>query len=94
MELKLLELKRYAIDRRVEIKFGDSGHDFVINDRGLLKALSEDKTVRVEGVLSAAETFEISGPGKPQRLSRSEMAQAISEAFKGRGAAAAAHDEE
>jgi hypothetical protein len=68
---------------------------FVINDRGLVKILSEDKVARVEDALSAARDFEISGPGKPQRLNQAEMAQAVSEAFKDRGFAAAhSHDED
>jgi hypothetical protein len=94
MDLKLPELKKYAIDNRVEIRFSDSDHEMAINDKGLVKVLSEDKTARVEDVLSAARSFEVSGKGKAQRMGRDELARTISESFKGRGFAKAEHDEE
>lgn len=94
MDVNLLELKRHAIDNRVEIKFGDSDNQVSINDKGLAKVLSEDKTVKVEGVLSAATGFEVTGKGKAQRMSRDEMARAIKDSLKGRGVAAVEHDDE
>jgi hypothetical protein len=95
MELNLLELRRYAIDNRIEIKFSDSSNEAVINDKGLVKLTGDDKTARVEEILSAAESFEITAQGKPQRISRQALAQTIVEAFKARGfAAAQSHDED
>jgi hypothetical protein len=94
MEIKLLELKRYAIDNRVEIRFSDSGHQFAISDKGLAKVLSEDKAARVEDVLSSAQGFDVIRQGKPARMSRDDMARTISEAHKGRGAVAADKDED
>jgi hypothetical protein len=94
MDINLLELKRYAIDNRVEVKFGDSDNQFAINDKGLAKVLSEDKTVRVESILSAATSFEVAGKGKTQHMSRDEMARAINNSLKGRGVAAVEHEDE
>jgi hypothetical protein len=86
MELKLLDLRRYAIDKRVEIKFEDtsSGHQCVINTRGQVKIPGEDKSFRIEDVLEKAEYFEVISRGKTVRLSRQSIAEAVAEAFKKR----------
>ncbi|HXG91119.1 MAG TPA: hypothetical protein VNN73_01965 [Blastocatellia bacterium] len=96
MDLKLQELRRYAIDNRIEIKFADegSGRECLINDKGQVKILSEDKNLRIEDVLSAAQSFDIINHGKSQRISRDALAKTINEAFKQRGFAAAAHEED
>jgi hypothetical protein len=96
MELKLLELRRYAIDNRAEIRFGDpdAGRACSINDRGQLKIPGDDKDFRVEEVLSSAERFEVVEGGKSAHLNRSEMAEAIAETFKSRGFAASVKEEE
>jgi hypothetical protein len=90
-----MELRRYAIDNRVEIRFSDSGNEAVINDKGLVKIEGPDKTARVEEILSGAEAFEVIRQGKPQRMGREALAKTVSEAFKERGFAAAhTHDED
>lgn len=96
MELKLLELRRYAIDNRCEIRFGDSntGREGSINDRGQLKIPGDDKNFRIEEVLSSAERFEVVVGGKSAHLNRSEMAEAVAETFKSRGFAASVKEEE
>jgi len=95
MELNLLELRRYAIDNRIELKFSDSGNEAVINDKGLVKISGDDKTARVEDILTGAQSFDVIRHGKPQRMSREALAEAVSEAFKERGFAAAhSHDED
>lgn len=95
MELKLIDLRRYAIDNRAEIKFGDteSGHECLINIRGQVKIPAEDRDFRVEDILEAARSFEVIGQGKSQQFARDEMASAISEAFKRRGIAASSKED-
>jgi len=95
LELKLIDLRRYAIDNRAEIKFGDteSGHECLINIRGQVKIPAEGRDFRVEDVLEAARSFEVIGQGKTQHLSRNEMASAIGEAFKERGIAASSKED-
>ncbi len=96
MELNLMNLKRYAIDHRTEIKFdgGAPGQHCLINRSGHAKIPGENKEGRIEDWLAAAQSFEIIGQGKPARLTREEMAKTLSEAFGKRGATASAHDEE
>jgi hypothetical protein len=86
MELKLLDLRRYAIDKRVEIKFEDpsSGHQCVINTRGQVKIPGEDKSFRIEDVLEKAQYFEVISREKTVRLARQSIAEAVAEAFKKR----------
>ena len=92
--MHLLDLKKYAIDHRIEIKFGDhrTNHECVINSKGLVKIPGEDKDFRVEDLLEAAETFEIVGSSGAQRYNREAMARIIAEASAGKGAGA--HEEE
>jgi hypothetical protein len=92
--MHLLELKKYAIDHRIEIKFGDhrTNHECVINSKGLVKIPGEDKDFRVEDLLEAAETFEIVGSSGAQRYNREAMTRIIAEASAGKGAGA--HEEE
>jgi hypothetical protein len=96
MEPKLLELRRYAIDNRLEIRFSDpgSGRACLINVRGQVRIPGDDKDVRIEEVLAAAERFELIGGSTRQQLARDELAEAILEAFKKRGFAAAVKEEE
>lgn len=96
MELKLLELRRYAIDNRVEIRFGytDTGRECSINDRGQVKIAGDDREFRIEEVLSAAERFEVVEGGRSMHLARSEMAEAVAGTFKSRGFAASVKEEE
>jgi hypothetical protein len=94
MELKLLDLRRYAIDNRLEIKITDSDHQFLINSKGQIKIEGEDKDVRAEDVFASARRFEVTSNNKSQVVSRQEMAEALSKAFKDRGFAAAQPKEE
>ncbi len=95
MELKLQDLRRYAIENRVEIKFADSeSRECLISNKGQVKIPGDDKDLRIEEALAAASTFEVIGAGKPQRFSREAMAAAIDAAFKLRGPAAVSKDEE
>jgi hypothetical protein len=96
MDLKLLELKRYAIDNRSEIRFSDpsSGRNCMINNLGHVKILSDDKDMRIEDAIATAETFEVVESGKSTRFTREAMAEAISESFKRRGFAAPSKEED
>jgi hypothetical protein len=96
MAMHLLELKKYAIEHRVEIKFGDqqADHECVINSKGLVKIPGEDKDFRVEEVLEAAEAFEIVSNGSAQHYNREAMTRIIAEASKRTGVGAHAEEEE
>ncbi|HJZ69850.1 MAG TPA: hypothetical protein VKF81_17120 [Blastocatellia bacterium] len=96
MELKLLELRRYAIDNRVEIRFGDPDgeRECAINNRGQVKIPNDDREFRIEEVLSTAERFEIVEGGKSRQLNRGEMAEVVAETFKNRGFAGSVKEEE
>jgi hypothetical protein len=86
--MELQELKRYAIEHRAEIKFGDprTNRECLISVRGLAKIPGENKDFRVEDLLEAAESFEIIGSnGNTQRYSREAMARIIAEREKGSG---------
>ncbi|MBO0722543.1 MAG: hypothetical protein J2P41_17090 [Blastocatellia bacterium] len=82
--MDLLELKRYAIENRVDIRINDprTNRECLINSRGLVKILVENKDLRVEDLLDAAETFEIVVNGiSSQRHNREAMNRIIAEAF-------------
>jgi len=96
MDLALMDLRRYAIDNRVEIRFVDPGSDSLcmIDSKGLVKIPTNAQNIRVEDVLATADGFEIIGQDKPRKLTRGQLVQAIAETFKKRGFAAAAKDED
>jgi hypothetical protein len=84
--MNLLELRKYAICRRVEIRFGNSiSQECLINNKGQVKILGEDKNFRVEDIFNAAEKFVITGNENARRLTREEMARTIAEASEGSG---------
>lgn len=94
MAMNLQELKKYAIDHRIEIKFGNphTGHECLVNSRGLVNIPGEDKDFRVEEVLAAAEAFEVISAENAQHHNRDAMTRIIAEASAGKGAGA--HEEE
>ncbi len=96
MKLNLLELRKYAIDHRVEIKFGDpqTAHDCLIKKNGQVSIPGEDKDFRIEGVLDAADLFMIIGEGGAKQLTRDAMLKTISETSKGKVSTASAEEEE
>jgi hypothetical protein len=96
MDLVLMDLRRYAVDNRVEIRFvdPDSKSLCMIDSKGLVKIPENAQKIRVEDVLATAEGFELIGQDKPRRLTRGQLAKEIAETFKKRGFAAAAKDED
>jgi hypothetical protein len=90
LEMDLQELKRYAIEHRVEVRFGE----LLINSKGLVKIPGENKDFRVEDVLGVAETFEVIGNGTAQHYSRDAMSRIIAEAYSGKGSGAGSHTDE
>jgi hypothetical protein len=66
----------------------------MINPLGQVKILSDDKDMRIEEALAAAENFELVESGKSTRFTREAMAEAVSEAFKRRGFAASSKEED
>jgi hypothetical protein len=94
--MNLLELRKYAIDRRVEIRFGDSGAglECLINKKGQAQIPGERKDFRVEEAFDAAEKFTIISAGGAQYLTREAMARAIDEAWEKKGAGQHTEEEE
>jgi hypothetical protein len=96
MDLSVIDLRRFAIDRRVEIKVTDSKSQRVvlINTRGQIKIPDEDREFRIEEVFESADSFAIAGDAKPQSFNRAQMATAVQEHLMSRGFAAVSKDEE
>jgi hypothetical protein len=89
-------MRRYAIDRRTEITVIDSlsGRRCVINTRGQASIAGNERTLRIEEVIDAADSFELIPAGKPRVLTRAEIAAAMSDHFKSRGFSGVSKDEE
>jgi len=96
MTLSLMEVRRYAIDNRAEIKFRDpnTGQECVVNGRGQCQLPGSDKAVSVDEIFAAAVQFEMLEGGKQQRRSRAAMAEAIAAALKKRGVVAVEHEDD
>ncbi len=94
--MNLLELRKYAIDRRVEIRFGDSGagRECLINNKGQAKIPGESKDFRVEEAFDAAEKFVIVSAAGSQHLTREAMAKAIAESWEKKGPGQTVEEEE
>jgi hypothetical protein len=94
--MNLLELRKYAIDRRVEIRFGDAsaGRECLINNKGQAQIPGEMKDFRVEEAFSAAEKFMIISPAGARQLTREAMAKEIDEAWEKKGAGHTVEEEE
>ena len=93
--MNLQQLKKYAIDHRVEIKFSapHSSHECLINNKGLVKIPGDDKDFRVERVLEASQRFVILKAEGTRDLTREEMEKVVSES-QAKGKADATHDED
>jgi hypothetical protein len=94
--MNLLELRKYAIDRRVEIRFGDAsaGRECLINNKGQAQIPGEMKDFRVEEAFSAAEKFMIISAAGARHLTREAMAKEIDEAWEKKGAGHTDEEEE
>jgi hypothetical protein len=101
MELKFNDLRRYAIDNRVEVQMTDrgSGRVVVINTRGQAQIRDDARDFRVEDVIAAADNFEVKsvevkGANKPELYTREQMLAAMNQHFRTRGFAGVATEEE
>ena len=96
MGIKLVDIRRYAIDRRAEITAIDSGsgHRCSINIRGQGSIPGKDRSFRIDEVIEAADSFEVTLAGKQQLLSRDQIAAAISDHFRWRGFSTVSKEEE
>jgi hypothetical protein len=94
--IKFNDIRRYAIDRRVEITAIDSksGHRFLINARGQALINDNDRSFRIEEILDAADSFEMAPGGRFQALTRDEIETAITDHFKSRGFSGVWREEE
>ena len=82
--MDLLDLRKYAVDHRVEIKFGNphSHHECQIDKKGQVRIADEDKDFRIEDVFDAAEKFVIIGNGSSQIFTREELSKAVGQKRK------------
>jgi hypothetical protein len=96
MKLKLLELRKYAIDHGVEIKFSDpqTAHECLIKKNGQVKIPGEDKDFRIEGVLDAAQMFMVIDDGGAKQFTRDALIKTVSETSKGKESTPSAEEEE
>jgi hypothetical protein len=96
MEMTLLELRKYAIDRRIEIRFGaaSAGRECLIDNKGQARIPGENKDFRVEDAFDAAENFVIVGDGETRHLTREAMAKEIDKAWEKKGAGQPAEEED
>ena len=101
MDLKFNDMRRYAIDNRVQVQMTDqgSGRVVVINTRGQAKIPDDARGFRVDDVIAVADNFEVKGvevkgANKPEVFTREQMAAALKQHFRSRGFAAAAPEEE
>jgi hypothetical protein len=96
MDLTLMNLRRYAIDNRVEIRFVEPGSNCLclIDNKGLVKIPTNAQSIRVEDILAVSESFELVGKDKPQKLTRAQLVRTVSETFKKRNFAVAEDEEE
>jgi hypothetical protein len=94
--MNLLELRKYAIDHRVEIRFGNphTAQECLINNKGQVKIPGEEKVFRVEEAFEAAEKFVIASEVGARHLTREAMAKAIVEASERKRSALPAEEEE
>ena len=90
--MNLLELRKYAIDHRVEIRFGDP--HCVVNERGLVKIPGEDKSFRVDDVLAAAQKFEVLERGVARQFTREALAKMVAKSFEKAHPSAVEEEEE
>jgi hypothetical protein len=94
--MNLLELRKYAIDHRIEIKFSDpqTAHECLIQKNGQVRIQGEDKDFRIEDVLDAAQMFMIIDDGGARQFTRDEMVKTIIDTSKGKESTASAEEEE
>ena len=94
--MNLLELRKFAIDRRVEIRFGDAsaGRECLINNKGQAQIPGERKDFRIEEAFDAAEVFVVVSAGGERNLTREAMAKEIDEAWEKKGAGHTVEEEE
>ena len=94
--MNLLELRKFAIDRRVEIRFGDAsaGRECLINNKGQAQIPGERKDFRIEEAFDAADVFVVVGAGGARHLTREAMAREIDEAWEKKGAGHTVEEEE
>ena len=100
MAVKLIDLKKIAIQKDMEITFKESssGHAWKIARDGVLKypfqkPWGEPLDYTPEQILGTADEFSLVAQGKQQTLSRQEMENFLREALKTPHAAKAVDEE-
>jgi hypothetical protein len=93
--IKLQDLRRYAVERRTQITAFDSssGRRLVINSLGQVRIPDDDKDFRIEPVIEAADRFEIGVSDKTPRLNRETLARELKQHFS-RGSVSHQDEEE
>jgi hypothetical protein len=94
--MNLLELRKFAIDRRVEIRFGEAsaGRECLINNKGQAQIPGERKDFRIEEAFDAAEQFVIVDAKGARHLTREAMAKEIDDPWEKKGAGHTVEEEE
>lgn len=88
IEIKLIELRRLAIDRRLDItcKESASGRLFVVDKKGIARVprpgVAEPVEFDIEEVLAAADLFIFDDGQQRRELSRQEVADLLSKQAK------------
>jgi hypothetical protein len=94
MELTLMELRRYAIENRLTIRFGEGSQICIMNEKGHLRLEDVNQDIRGEQVLESAERFEIVRGEQSEPLSREALARRIEDMLKARRSGHLIHEDE
>ena len=95
-DLKLNDLRRYAILRATAITFRDGERrEARVNDSGIaeIPGIKDRPAYRVDEVLEAASEFEL-GQTKPRRVTREQMIELVRQTMPSAAQAAAHHEDE
>ena len=94
MELTLMELRRYAIENRLAIRFGEGSEICIMNDRGQLRLEDVNQDIRIERVLESAERFEIVRGEQSRETLTGRIEDMLKARRSGHSHSAAIHDDE
>ncbi len=94
IELTLIELRRYAIENRLTIRFGEASQICIMNDKGHLRLEDVNQDLRAEQVLDSAERFEVVRGEQSEALSREALAGRIDDMLKARRSRHSGHEDE
>ena len=94
IQLTLMELRRYAIENRLTIRFGEAGQICIMNEKGHVRLEDVNQDINAETVLDSTARFELVRGEQSEGLSREELAGRIEEMLKARHSGHSSHDDE